>query len=138
VFAIGMLVPIMAATVPLAPQRTALGELAASARVCEALHPNDSVILVDPLWTPTIREQCGIPVAQLLDPTSSAIARVVASIRSVGRVPVVAGSQYYDPLSIGLSAATPVDIDTQSDESTLVSRPDGTSRTQLQFWLVRP
>jgi len=131
------LVPISVATVPLATARTEEGELAAAATVCQALRPDDSVILVDSQWVPTIRGQCGLPVAQLRDPTPAAVARTVASVRAAGRTPVVAsGANALEEQ--GLKPTEIFILHTTEDQHQLVQRPTFTQPMNIEFWLVRP
>jgi hypothetical protein len=132
------LVPIAVATVPVAGARTEQGELAAATAVCRALRPDDSVILVDSQWVPTIRGQCGLPVAQLRDPTPEAVARAVAGVRAAGRTPVVAASGA-DPLAAqGLQPTEIFILQTDQDQHQLVRRPTSTQPMNIEFWLVRP
>jgi hypothetical protein len=132
------LVPISVATVPVAAARTEEGELAAAASVCQALRPDDSVILVDSQWVPTIRGQCGLPVAQLREPTPAAVAQAVASVRAAGRTPVVAASGA-DPLQTqGLTPTEIFILHTDQDQHQLVRRPTWTQPMTIEFWLVRP
>lgn len=135
---VAYLLPMAAVTVPMSTKRTELGELAVADQVCRALPANASVVLMDTLWMPTIRAQCGLPAAQLMQPTPAAVSQVVASIRSAHRTPVLAG---YDPdllRSAGLSPTEVFDVITQQDQQLLVRRPDTTADLDLQFWVVRP
>lgn len=137
VLAVAVLGPMAIATVPMATDRTELGELDATARVCATLRPGDSVILLDGQWMPSIREQCGVPVVLLRNPSVSAINSVERGIVAVGRTPVIAGSQTIDPHTIGLSATPAVVLDTRTDQSELLRRPYTTDSLQLRFWLIR-
>ncbi|WP_432838760.1 hypothetical protein [Dactylosporangium sp. CA-092794] len=121
----------------LAPLRTELGEPQATAAVCRALQPNDSVILMDTWWEPTIRNQCGIPVATLLDPTVPRIQTVVAAVRATGRDPVLLASTTIFLLPYGLPPQQVVNHWEQEDQHQLLQRPKGTTWENLQCWLVR-
>jgi len=130
-------VPAVVADLPVAALRTELGERAASARVCGALRPGDSVVMLDMVWAPTIRAQCRVPVAQLRRPSPATAAQISGSIRAAGRSPVIAGSRG-DPLtSLGLTPTLVVSLATTQDQQQLVRRPDGTKPLVLEFWLVR-
>ncbi|HEY2668820.1 MAG TPA: hypothetical protein VGJ07_00430 [Rugosimonospora sp.] len=133
-----LIAPVWSATRPVAKDRTELGELAAMAGVCRALHTNDSVVLTDTLWAPTIRAQCHVPVAYLIDPTRAALNQVTASIRSAGRTPVIAGTQHDALSALGLEPTRAVRLKTQQDQQQLIQRPDGTMPLMLDFWLARP
>jgi hypothetical protein len=129
--------PALAATAPVAAHRTEQGELAASADVCALLRPADTVVLIDPLWMPVVRSQCGLPVAQLLHPSPYAVDLVTSSIRAAGRTPVIAGSQLDSPLPLFLHETARVRLDTSTDQQQLVRPPNGTDPLELDFWLVR-
>jgi hypothetical protein len=131
------LVPEGFALTPVAVQRTEQGELAASDTVCRLLRPNDTVILIDQLWMPVIRAQCGLPVAQLVVPSPVAVEQVADSIRAAGRTPVIAGSQLDSPEPLGLITTAVVDLDSRQDQQQLVNRPDGTDPLFLEFWMAR-
>jgi hypothetical protein len=137
VLAVLVLGPMVIATVPLATARTEEGELAATAEVCHALRSNDSVVLLDGQWMPSIREQCGLPVAWLTNPSTSAIVQVERSIRAAGRIPVIAGSQLTDPTTLHLVATTAVVLNTRTDQTELLRRPYTTDPLRLTFWLAR-
>jgi 4-amino-4-deoxy-L-arabinose transferase-like glycosyltransferase len=128
------LAPMAVVTVPLAPQRTEQGELAAARAVCQALVPDDSVVLTDPLWMPTIRGQCGLPVAQLPQATPDAVRAVVAGIRATGRVPVIAGATAGELRALGLTPIAAADLETRQDQQQLVIRPNGTEPLAVQFF----
>ncbi|WP_238013225.1 hypothetical protein KZZ52_28225 [Dactylosporangium sp. AC04546] len=131
------LVPGAVVTSELAPLRTEVGEPAAAAAVCHALRPADSVILMDTQWAPTVRNQCGVPVAALDDPTVEAIRTAVAGVRAAGRDPVLMSSSTLPLLPYGLPLDKVVYLDTQEDQHQLVRRPDGTDPRRLECWIVR-
>lgn len=132
------LVPMGVALTPVAVQRTEQGEPAMIARVCAALSPQDVVVEVDQVWMPVIRDQCGLPVAQLVHPSFGSVLRVANSIRENGRTPVVVGSQEDDPVTFGLFAHITLTLDTREDARQLVYRPDSTVPLTLRFWLATP
>jgi hypothetical protein len=134
---VSFLVPMGIALTPVAVLRTEMGEVAASADVCHALRPNDTVVLIDQQWMPIIRAQCGLPVAQLMQPSPTAVQQVVDSIRATGRDPVIAGSQTDSPIPLGLVTTSVINLKTTEDQRQLLHRPDGTSDLYLQFWAVR-
>ena len=137
VLAVAVLGPMAIATVPMATDRTELGELTATAQVCATLRPGDAVVLVDNEWMPTIREQCGIPVVLLQNPSVSAINTLEHNILAAGRKPVIAGSQMTDPRTVGYSVSPAVVLNTRTDQSELLRRPYATDPLELRFWLIR-
>jgi hypothetical protein len=132
------LTPVVAAAAPVAADRTEVGEVAAVRTVCGSLQPNDTVVVVDGLWTPTIRGQCRLPVAQLADPTPDTIAQAARSIRSAGRVPVIAAAGPKELADHGLAPQQVVSLHTRQDQRQLLQRPNGTDPFLLEFWIARP
>jgi hypothetical protein len=132
------LVPMGIALTPVAVQRTEQGELATIDRICGALGPTDTVLLIDQQWMPVIRGQCGLPVAQLVRPSPAAVARVAASVRAAGRVPIVAGSQQDSPDPLGLTTYVRITLHSREDDRQLVRRPDTTVPLNLEFWATKP
>ncbi|HEX5407739.1 MAG TPA: hypothetical protein VFX16_36180 [Pseudonocardiaceae bacterium] len=132
------LVPMGIALTPVAVQRTEQGEVAVIGRVCGVLGRNDTVLMVDQLWMPVVREQCGLPVAQLKNLTPAGVAQVAASVRAAGRTPVITGSQLDSPTPLALAAYVRITLDTRQDDQQLVRRPDSTVPLNLQFWAAKP
>jgi hypothetical protein len=132
------LVPTVAASAPIAAKRTELGQVSAVQTVCQALHPNDSVLMLDALWIPNVRAQCRLPVAQLPYPSPDSIRKAADSIRSVGRTPVIASIDADTLKAQGLTPQMVVILNTQQDDQQLVKRPTSTQPLQVEFWLVRP
>jgi hypothetical protein len=132
------IVPAAAAAAPVAADRTEVGEVAAVRTVCRSLQPNDTVVVVDGLWTPTIRGQCRLPVAQLANPTPDTIAQVARSIRSAGRTPVIAAAAGKELSDHGLAPQQVVSLHTRQDQRQLLHRPTGTDPFLLEFWTARP
>ncbi|MFG2043762.1 hypothetical protein [Dactylosporangium sp. NPDC048998] len=132
------LVPGVVVTAQLAPLRTELGEPEAAAAVCEALRPTDSVIMIDTQWAPTVRNQCGVPVAALEDPTVERMQTTVAAVRASGRDPVLLSSSTLPLLPYGLPLEQVVYLEEHEDQHQLVARPTGTDTRRLECWVVRP
>jgi hypothetical protein len=134
----GFLVPAGIALTPVSVQRTEQGELDTIAHVCGVLAPDDTVLLIDQQWLPVVRAQCGLPAAQLMHPSPAAVARVAASVRAAGRVPVIAGSQQDSPDPLGLVPYARITLESREDDRQLVRRPDTTVPLNLQFWAAKP
>ncbi len=129
--------PMIDVTARMGPKRTEIGEVAAAQTVCQSLRPDDSVVLLDPLWVPTIRTQCGLPVASSRTSPRPGSTGYTASIRAVGRTPVF-GTGRSDLLPI--MPADPVEVvalHTQQDQHQLVQRPQSTDPLLIEFWLSR-
>ncbi|MFF5229543.1 hypothetical protein [Dactylosporangium sp. NPDC000521] len=130
--------PALVVTAHLGPNRTEVGEPDAAAAVCRALRPTDSVVMMDTQWSPTIRNQCGLPVAALENPTVERMEQVVAGIRAAGQVPVLMSSSTLTLLPYGLPLERIVYLDTYEDQHVLTTRPTGVDPRRLECWLVRP
>ncbi|NUP52244.1 MAG: hypothetical protein HOW97_33715 [Catenulispora sp.] len=143
VSAVAFVVPAAAATAPVAAARTEQGEIAAANRVCRSLSPErDTVVLLDDLWVATVREQCRVPAAQMIDSTPEKLAKVTADIAATGRVPVIAANGAATLWNVGYdrSVVKSVVVTTsRQDQQTIVTVPDGTKLLpDLEFWFVRP
>ncbi|WP_433615764.1 hypothetical protein ACQP2P_12640 [Dactylosporangium sp. CA-139114] len=132
------LVPAVPVYAQLAPLRTELGEPRATAAGCQTLRPNDSVILLDPWWAPTIRDEGGLPVAMLTDPPLPRMHSVVAAVRATDREPVLLASTMSALAPHGVTVQKVVDQWEQHDQHQLLKRPNGLERERLQCWLARP
>ncbi|MEV8516462.1 hypothetical protein [Dactylosporangium sp. NPDC051484] len=135
---VAALAPGAVVTARLAPLRTELGEPEAAAAVCAALRPTDSVIVMDTQWSPTIRNQCGVPVAALEAPTVDRMRATVAAVRATGRDPVLLSSSTLPLLPYGLPLEKVVYLDEEEDQNQLDRRPTSTQTRRLECWLVRP
>lgn len=130
--------PEAVALTPIAVDRTEQGELKAIDAVCATLRPSDTVVLIDQMWMPIIRNVCGLPVAQILKPTPVSVLLIAQSIRMAGRTPVIAGSKPGDSARLGLIRTNIINLYTQEDQQQLIQRPTGTMGLLLQFWAARP
>lgn len=135
---VGFLVPEGIALTPVAVERTEQGEPEMIDRVCSTLAPNDVIMSIDQQWMPALREQCGLPVAQLLFLSPIAVDETAASIRATGKVPVVVGSQLDSPVPLGLRSTIDIALDSREDDRQLVRRPDTTVPLNLRFWAAFP
>lgn len=146
--AAALVVPALHTDLPVSGRRTEIGEIPAVATICRALGPDDSVVLVGPdvqIWIATLRDQCGVPVAQLfttsaeVTPAQKAeIGHIMASIRAVGRIPVIAARDKQPLTAYGMKQ--PLDVETlaaRTDQEALLGSPDGTLPLFLQFWAAR-
>jgi hypothetical protein len=74
-------------------QRIGAGELAAVNRLCAAVGPDASVVILDPLtadrFAQVARGQCDTPTAVMDHPTPAEVGAVVSGIQRAGRRPVL-------------------------------------------------
>jgi len=77
----------------LAVKRTYVGEIAAVNKVCTAIPPGSSALIVDRsmmrLWGEVIRGMCGVPTAELRTVAPANVAAAVRAIERAGRHPVL-------------------------------------------------
>ncbi|WP_432542504.1 hypothetical protein [Kineococcus sp. SYSU DK002] len=151
-----LVVPAAAATLPVAAQRTEVGQPTAVARVCASFAPGDVALAVDPRsrneWPQVLRGSCGVPAASVVVPTAqgragtaeywaalrSAVDRAAQRVRDAGGNPVlVAAGGDTDPVDVltRLGVADPrtvVLLRTTEDERVLEERPDGVQRIDVR------
>ncbi|RKS05392.1 hypothetical protein DFP74_0987 [Nocardiopsis sp. Huas11] len=119
------------------------GTVEATHRLCEAIPPDASVIVVDSDmasgYMPLVRNVCGVPTAELTDPTPEAVQRVVVRIHDQGRDAVLASSQA-EPLRAlageGVEPERPFDVTAAMDPSTLMEPPTGHWTFRGSVWVV--
>jgi hypothetical protein len=131
-------VPSYSSTRPVAGNRTELGEVDAIAQLCNQFTPDMSIVLMDSQWTPMLRDQCGLPAAQMVDPTRAKIDAAVANIRAAGRIPVIGASEPNELYFHNLPAKPVVKLQTRQDQHQLLRRPDGTEPLHIEFYLAMP
>ncbi|WP_380170661.1 hypothetical protein ACFEMC_16585 [Kineococcus sp. DHX-1] len=149
--------PAVWGTLPVATQRTEVGEPAAVARACASFAPGDVALAVDPRsrneWPQLLRGTCDVPAASIVVPTSqgrqgteeywttlrAAVDREAARIRQAGGNPVlVAAGGDTDPVEVltRLGVSDPrvvVSRRTSEDERVLTRRPDGVQRIDVRL-----
>ncbi len=149
--------PAVWGTLPVATQRTEVGEPAAVARACASFAPGDVALAVDPRsrneWPQLLRGTCDVPAASIVVPTAqgrpgteeywttlrAAVDREAARIRQAGGNPVlVAAGGDTDPVEVlvrlGVDAPrVVVSRRTTEDERVLTRRPDGVQRIDVRL-----
>ncbi|MEZ0494404.1 hypothetical protein AB2L28_19375 [Kineococcus sp. TBRC 1896] len=144
-------------TLPVATQRTEVGEPAAVARACASFAPGDVALAVDPRsrneWPQVLRGTCDVPAASLVVPTGqgrpgtqeywqalrAAVDREAERVRAAGGTPVlVAAGGDTDPVEVLLRLGVQeprvvVSRRTSEDERVLTRRPDGVQRIDVRL-----
>ncbi|MEZ0165609.1 hypothetical protein AB2L27_12675 [Kineococcus sp. LSe6-4] len=144
-------------TLPVATQRTEVGQPAAVARACASFAPGDVALAVDPRsrneWPQLLRGTCDVPSASLVVPTGqgrpgtpeywqvlrAAVDRQSERVRAAGGTPVlVAAGGDTDPVEVltRLGVQDPrvvVSLRTSEDERVLTRRPDGVQRIDVRL-----
>jgi hypothetical protein len=145
---VGMLLPPLLATWPVAGDRTEAGELAAVDQVCGRLEPGDAVLAVDNRtaneWPQLVRGVCGRPAATLkvVEPSvGGPPARAIADrmVAAGSRPVLIAGTPDGADLlrELGLDPVLVVDLKTTEDQRYLTRVPNGTQSLPVQVWLAR-
>jgi len=148
VAAVGILLPSVLATAPVAGDRTERGELTAVRKVCDQLQPGDAVLTVDNRasneWPQVVRGVCDLPAATInvVDPAlgAPAIRRITAKIVSAGHHPVLLAATPEGAAlirEVQLDPVMVVDLATTEDQRYLTRVPDGMERLLVQVWLAR-
>jgi hypothetical protein len=123
----------------LAFERTGQGEVAAVSKLCAAIGPGASVVIVDPRvgngFTQLIRGGCDTPTARVNRPTLLSVQQVVAGIRQAGRRAVLLGSGQAEVARYGVSPREVVNLATTQDAHVLTRPPTMTWPIRYTIWM---
>ncbi|QBI52480.1 hypothetical protein [Streptomonospora litoralis] len=127
-----MLVPTAVTAAGVMTYRSDVGSVAATKKLCDAIPPDASVLMVDGVYggyMQLVRGMCGVPVAGLssAEPERD-VARIIEEIEQRGRTPVLAASQprrIIPHISPDTPVRHPFDVHTTQDPSTLMKPPSG-------------
>jgi len=126
----------------LAVDRTYAGEIVAVKRLCAAIPPDSSVVVIGKRaghqMPQVIRGMCGYPVAAVLYPQVSSMKEVVRGIEQAGRRPVVLARTPAELAPYGSTATQIMALRTMQDPRTLAVPPRATSGWNPQIWMVEP
>jgi hypothetical protein len=121
------------------------GEPQAVAALCAAIPPGAAVLLVERVtadrFTQVVRGQCGVPAARVpvVQGTDTApqadVARLVARVKTAGRVPVLLAAEPAQLTPYGHPSQV-FTLRTRQDERSLVSPPDGTWSLASDVWMT--
>lgn len=121
--------------------RQDVGTVEATHRLCEALPPDGSVVVVDPGmasgYMPLFRNVCGLPTASMDEPTPGTVDRVVSEIHDRGRTAVLAAPDW-KPLDMltDVEPERPFHVDAEMDPSTLMRPPTGHRHFNESVWIA--
>jgi hypothetical protein len=125
----------------LAFQRTGQGEITAVGKLCTAIGPGASVVIVDPRvgdgFTQLIRGGCDTPTARMDRATPLSVQQVIAGIRQARRHPVLLGSAQAQVAAFGASREV-VNLATRQDAHTLTRPPTATWPIRYTIWMSEP
>ncbi|MFD0666067.1 hypothetical protein [Thermocatellispora tengchongensis] len=140
------------------------GEAAAVARLCAAIPPDASVLIVERVtgdrFTQLVRGVCGVPAARAAIPAatpgnpgdrvattterdgdeapSAEVTRLIDRIRATGRRPVLLAAEAAQLTPYSARPRHVLHLSTRQDERTLVSPPDATWSLTTNVWLAAP
>ena len=125
----------------LALQRTGQGEITAVNKLCAAIGPGASVVIVDPRvgngFTQLIRGGCDTPTARMDRPTPLSLQQVMVGIRQAGRRPVLLGSSQAQVAPFGVSREV-INLTTRQDAHELTRPPTATWPIRYTIWMAEP
>jgi hypothetical protein len=127
----------------LAVKRTYVGEIAAVNKVCAAIPPGSSALIVDRSmmrqWGEVIRGMCGVPTAELRTVTPANVAAAVRAIERAGRHPVLlaAHSGVLGKFPNG-TVKKVMTLNTAKDQSIILHWPRHTNPERLSVYQWEP
>jgi hypothetical protein len=120
-------------------QQTGLGQTKAVDRLCAAIGPGASVVIVDPRianeFTQVIRGMCNVPVARMNRPTLAGVQPVLTGITSAHRRPVLLGATSAQLGIYGTPARQILDLNTTKDAAVLTHPPTSTWLVRYTIWM---
>jgi len=124
----------------LALKRTYAGEIAAVNRMCAAIPPGSSVVIIDgqtAAWfSQVVRGMCGAPTAWI-DQRPADVRQVISAIRQAGRRPVLLGVSRSQVEPYG-PARQVLDLRTREDTRVRTMPPMITKPRPIAVWMTEP
>jgi hypothetical protein len=122
--------------------RIGAGELAAVDKLCTAIGPNASVVILDQLtadrFAQLVRGMCDTPAAALTTVTPATVGVVVNSIEGTGRRPILLAENSSELASHGGTPRAVVDLLTTQEAHNLTSPPTRTWFIHYTVWMTEP
>jgi len=123
-------------------RRIGAGELTAVGKLCAAIGPNASVVILDSLtadrFAQVIRGICGTPAAVLTNPAKATTSAVVQGIEGVGRRPVLLAQQSTELTAYGAPPREVVNLVTSQEAHNLTAPPTRTWGIHYTVWMSEP
>jgi hypothetical protein len=123
-------------------RRIGAGELAAVGKLCQAIGPGASVVILDSLtadrFAQVVRGMCGSPTAVLAPVTPATVDAVVTGIVRAGRRPVLLAQQQPELTPYGGTPREVVNLLTTQEAHTLISPPGRTWLINYTVWMSEP
>ncbi len=126
----------------MALRRIGSGELTAVDRLCAAIGPDASVVILDSVtadqFAPVARGMCDTPAAILDHPTAAAVDAVVSGIQRAGRRPVLLAQDSSELTPYGGGPRQVVNLATTQEAHELTAPPTLTWPVQYTVWMSNP
>jgi hypothetical protein len=123
-------------------RRIGAGELAAVTKLCAAIGPDASVVILDQLtadrFAQLVRGICGSPAAVLTRVTSATVSAVVSGIEGTGRRPVVLAGNQAELTAAGGTPREVVNLLTTQEAHNLTTPPTRTWLIHYTVWMSQP
>jgi hypothetical protein len=118
------------------------GELAAVNKLCRAIGPDASVVILDSLtadrFAQIVRGMCDTPTAQLTQVSPATVSSVVIGIRRAGRRPVLLAQYESELTPFGGSPTEVLNLLTTQEAHNLTAPPTRTWLIHYTVWLSQP
>ena len=118
------------------------GELTAVNKLCTAIGPDASVVIVDSLtadrFAQLIRGLCDTPTAQLTVVSPANVSAVIDGIRRAGRRPVLLAQQPSELTPYGASPVEVLNLLTTQEAHNLTAPPTRTWLIHYTVWMLQP
>jgi hypothetical protein len=118
------------------------GELTAVNKLCAAIGPNASVVILDSLtadrFAQVIRGICDTPAAILTNPTQKTVTSVVQGIKGVGRRPVLLAQDQAELTPYNASPREILNLLTTQEAHNLTAPPTRTWGIHYTVWMAEP
>jgi hypothetical protein len=123
-------------------RRIGTGELTAVTKLCAAIGPDASVVILDSLtadrFAQLVRGMCDTPTAVLTKVTPATVSAVVTGIQGVGRHPILLAENSSELGSYGGAPREVVNLLTTQEAHNLTSPPTRTWGIHYTVWLSVP
>jgi hypothetical protein len=118
------------------------GELTAVSKLCAAIGPDASAVILDSLtadrFAQVVRGMCGTPAAVLAPVTPGTVQQVVAGIEAAGRRPVLLAQTEAELAPYGGAPREVVNLLTTQEAHNLTSPPTRTWLIHYTVWMSEP
>ncbi|TDB94535.1 hypothetical protein E1266_16400 [Actinomadura sp. 7K534] len=137
-----LLVPVVLTSGGYLVTRTERHEVAAVERMCGALRPDASVVVVEhstaDRFLQVVRGMCGRPAARTAaGATPADVRRVIGKVHDAGRRPVIMAAKPEQVAPYGPPSRI-LRLDTRQDGRTLTEPPGGTWGLAMEVWIAEP